>query len=34
MLSQAGFTQIELFGNFDGSPYDSLAERLIAVARK
>jgi SAM-dependent methyltransferase len=33
-LEQAGFTDVQLYGNFDGSPYDLKAQRLIAVGRK
>ncbi len=34
LLLDAGFTGIELFGAYDGRPYDLHAERLIAIARK
>lgn len=32
-LRAAGFTDVELYGGFDGRPYDHLADRLVAVAR-
>lgn len=32
-LRDAGFGSVQLFGGFDGRPYDHLAERLVAVAR-
>jgi SAM-dependent methyltransferase len=34
LLAACGFGEIRLFGNFDGSPYDLAARRLIAVARR
>ncbi|MCP4674586.1 MAG: class I SAM-dependent methyltransferase [Deltaproteobacteria bacterium] len=34
MLEQAGFCDVEFFGNLEGKPYDQQAERLVAVARK
>ena len=34
LLLDAGFAGIELFGAYDGRPYDLHAERLVAVARK
>lgn len=34
LLGCAGFASVQLFGNFDRSPYDVGAKRLIAVARK
>lgn len=34
MLEQAGFTEIQIHGNFEGDPYDNRARRLITVARK
>jgi SAM-dependent methyltransferase len=34
VLSQAGFTRVELYGRLSGAPYDQNAERLIAVATK
>jgi SAM-dependent methyltransferase len=34
LLFQAGFTAVELYGNWDESPYDEKAQTLIAVARK
>jgi SAM-dependent methyltransferase len=33
-LENAGFSALKLFGSLDGTPYDSEAQRLIAVARK
>ena len=33
-LEGAGFTAVKLFGSLDGSPYDSEAQRLVAVARR
>ncbi|MGQ0612780.1 MAG: class I SAM-dependent methyltransferase [Planctomycetaceae bacterium] len=34
LLSEAGFGKVALFGGLDGSPYDTAAKRLVAVARK
>ncbi|WP_420456952.1 class I SAM-dependent methyltransferase [Rubrivirga sp.] len=34
MLARAGFTDVDLFGDFEGAPYGSEASRLVAVARK
>ena len=34
LLLRAGFTQVRLYGSFDGDPYALDAVRLIAVARK
>jgi SAM-dependent methyltransferase len=34
LLFQAGFTAVELYGNWDESPYDEKAQTLIAVGRK
>ena len=34
MLERAGFDQVEICGDLEGSPYDHTARRLIAVARK
>jgi 2-polyprenyl-3-methyl-5-hydroxy-6-metoxy-1,4-benzoquinol methylase len=34
MLFAAGFTGIEIFGNWDGSPYDIRAAKLIITAKK
>jgi SAM-dependent methyltransferase len=34
LLEQAGFTEVRLFGSFDGAAYDQSAQRLIAVARR
>ena len=33
-LTQVGFSEVILFGNFDGDAYDNKASRLIAVAQK
>jgi SAM-dependent methyltransferase len=33
LLEQAGFQDIQLFGSLDGTPYDSTATRLVALAR-
>ncbi|HEX9970165.1 MAG TPA: class I SAM-dependent methyltransferase [Acidimicrobiales bacterium] len=32
-LAVAGFTSVQCFGGFDGSPYGPVAEALVAVAR-
>lgn len=34
MLDHVGFIDIDIFGDFDGAPYDDDASRLIAFARK
>lgn len=34
LLTNAGFGQIEFYGDLDGAPYDHEAKRLIAVAHK
>lgn len=34
LLRAAGFTDIEVWGDFDASPYDAMSEHLIFVARK
>lgn len=34
MLLQAGFSEIQVYGSFDGDPYDMEAERLIVVASR
>lgn len=34
MLEAAGFSGVDLYGDLTGSPYDSAATRMIAVARK
>jgi SAM-dependent methyltransferase len=34
LLFKAGFSAVELYGNWDESPYDNSAETLIAVGRK
>lgn len=33
-LGEAGFARVEVFGHLDGRPYDHIAQRLVAVARK
>jgi len=32
MLEQAGFSEVEFYGDFDGRPYDENAKTLLAVA--
>jgi SAM-dependent methyltransferase len=34
LLLQAGFESVELYGDLTGTPYDTGARRLVAVARK
>ncbi|NVM31236.1 MAG: class I SAM-dependent methyltransferase [Candidatus Helarchaeota archaeon] len=34
LLSEAAFHSIQLFGSFEGTPYDHTAQRLIAIAIK
>ena len=34
MSEQAGFSQVEFYGDLEGAPYDHTAKRLVAVARK
>jgi SAM-dependent methyltransferase len=34
LLTTAGFSSVELYGDLDGSPYGPKADRLIAVGRK
>jgi len=34
LLLEAGFDKVEIYGNWDESPYDRKAAKLIAVARK
>jgi SAM-dependent methyltransferase len=34
LLLEAGFSKIDSYGEWDGSPYDQYANRLIVVARK
>jgi len=34
LLEWAGFSQVQLYGSFDGSPYNLVAKRLLAVATK
>ena len=31
-LHEAGFSQIDLYGSLEGTPYDNTAQRLVAVA--
>jgi hypothetical protein len=31
---EAGFSGVEIYGNWDESPYDQNAEKLIVVGRK
>lgn len=33
-MEQVGFESVKLYGSFDGSPYDSNAQRLIITGRK
>lgn len=33
LLSHAGFTNIETYGDYDKSPYDACSRRLIVVAK-
>jgi SAM-dependent methyltransferase len=33
VLDRAGFSDVQLFGSLDGTPYDSTAARLVAKAR-
>jgi hypothetical protein len=34
LLSNAGFSVIQLYGSLAGTPYDQTAQRLVAVATK
>lgn len=34
LLHECGFTQVEVYGDLAGSPYDQTAKRLVVVARK
>jgi SAM-dependent methyltransferase len=34
MLKEAGFGSVDLFGSLDGAPYNSVATRLVARARR
>lgn len=34
VLKKAGFTDVRIYGSWDGSPYDRQADRLVAVALK
>lgn len=34
MLKEAGFAQVDVYGDIQGRPYDTTARRLVALARK
>ena len=34
MLSNAGFKDVDVYGDIDGNPYDDTAKRLVTVGRK
>jgi SAM-dependent methyltransferase len=34
LLTATGFTQVDIYGDMEGAPYDSKAKRLIAIALK
>lgn len=34
LLSQAGFTDIEIYGDYDRNPYDAGSMRLIVIAKQ
>jgi SAM-dependent methyltransferase len=34
LLKTSGFTLIDIYGDIEGAPYDNMAKRLIAVAKK
>jgi len=34
LLSRCGFSEVELYGDLEGNPYDMKAKRLIAIGRK
>jgi len=34
LLERAGFTDVQIFGSLEGTPYDAAATRLVARARK
>ncbi len=34
LLTECGFSDVKIYGDFAGSPYDPQAKRLVAVARK
>ena len=34
LLRDRGFGEVAVYGDFDGSPYDEKANRLVVVARK
>jgi len=34
LLRESGFRSVEIYGDLDGAPYDHVARRLVAVARK
>jgi hypothetical protein len=33
LLARAGFTQIEIYGDFDRSPFKTASPSIVAVAR-
>ena len=33
LLTNAGFNQIQIYGDYDRSPYDQKSKRLVVVAR-
>lgn len=34
LLTECGFGRVDVYGDYEGSPYDHKAKRLVAVARK
>lgn len=34
LLKECGFTSVDVYGDYNGSPYDHTARRLVTVARK
>jgi hypothetical protein len=34
LLRECGFGSVEIYGDLAGAPYDHIARRLVAVARK
>jgi len=34
MLKRVGFSSVEVYGNYEGDPYDEKAERLIVIGKK
>ncbi|MBS3781813.1 MAG: class I SAM-dependent methyltransferase [Candidatus Thermoplasmatota archaeon] len=34
MLKEVGFSSVEIYGNYDGDPYDEEADRLILIGEK